>query len=167
MDPSAESTRSAVLLYHRRLAALLVAPITNQQTVVLEQRPGARWRSQPPSPSVCGQKSLLAHRSCSDFTDSGCEILVSFHGSDLTAGPTRSSRCSTSVRNSQRLFCFCRSDCERSSSQVEAKIIGKWGDAARLNCGALLEGSCAAAHLFTSRSSQQLVRASPLLTADL
>lgn len=105
VDAPAESTHSAVLLYRRRLAALLVAPIRNQQTAVAEQKPAAQWRSQH-RPSVCGQKSLLAHRSCSDFTDSGCEILVSFHGSDLTAGPTRSSRCSTSIRNSHRLFLF-------------------------------------------------------------
>lgn len=105
VDAPAESTHSAVLSYRRRLAALLVAPIRNQQTAVAEQKPAAQWRSQH-RPSVCGQKSLLAHRSCSDFTDSGCEILVSFHGSDLTAGPTRSSRCSTSIRNSHRLFLF-------------------------------------------------------------
>lgn len=148
-----------------RLAALLGAPIRNQQTAVVEPKPRAQWHSQP-HPSVSGQKSLLAHRPCSDFTDSGCEMLVSFHHSDLTAGPTRS-HCSTSIRSSSRLLCFCHSDHEQecSSYQMVAKIISKWHDEARLNFGTLLEGSCTA--LIYSLAGPQLVKALWLVTAGL
>lgn len=157
--PSQHNQQCCCITVH--LAAPLGAPIRTQQTAVAEQKPRAQWHSQPHL-SVCGQKSRLAHRPRSDFTDSGCEMLVSFHDSDLTAGPTRSSHCSTSIRSSCRLFCFCRSDCKRecSSFQMVAEIISKWDDGACLNFSALLGGSETAAHLFSSCSYKQLVKPS-------